>query len=36
RQITTGERWDALQDGVLARTIDPWSAADEMLGTVGA
>ena len=36
RQITTGERWDELQDGVLARTIDPWSAADEMLGTVGA
>lgn len=36
REITTGERWDELQDGVLARTIDPWSAADEMLGTVGA
>lgn len=36
RQITTGERWDALQDGVLARTIDPWTAADEMLSTVGA
>lgn len=36
REITTGERWEELQDGVLARTIDPWSAADEMLGTVGA
>ncbi len=36
RDICTGERWDALQNGVLARTIDPWSAADEMLKGVGA
>ena len=36
RQICTGERWDALQAGVLERTVDPWSAADEMLKGVGA
>ena len=36
RQICTGERWDALQAGVLDRSIDPWSAADEMLKGVGA
>ncbi len=36
RDICTGERWDSLQNGVLGRTIDPWSAADEMLKGVGA
>ena len=36
RELTSGDRWDELQAEVLARTIDPWSAADEMLGTVGA
>ena len=36
RDICTGERWDSLQSGVLDRTIDPWSAADEMLKGVGA
>jgi len=36
RQITTGERWDELQSGVISRTTDPWSAADEMLRVVGA
>ena len=36
RQITTGEKWEELQSGVIARTIDPWSAADEMLRVVGA
>ena len=36
REICTGERWDALQDGVIDRTLDPWSAADEMLKSVGA
>jgi hypothetical protein len=25
-----------LQDGVIARSLDPWSAADEMLKAVGA
>lgn len=32
RQVTTGERWEDLQQQVLERTLDPWSAADEMLG----
>jgi LAO/AO transport system kinase len=36
REICTGERWDALQSQVLDRSIDPWSAADEMLRGVGA
>ena len=36
RDICTGERWDSLQTGVLNRSIDPWSAADEMLKGVGA
>ncbi len=36
RDICTGEKWDALQRDVLNRTIDPWSAADEMLKGVGA
>ena len=31
RQICTGERWDELTDEVVARTTDPWSAADVML-----
>jgi LAO/AO transport system kinase len=35
REICTGERWDALTDAVFQRAIDPWSAADEMLGGVG-
>jgi hypothetical protein len=29
--LTTGERWDQLQDDVAAHILDPWSAADEML-----
>lgn len=36
REICTGDRWDQLQDGVIERSLDPWSAADEMLRTVGA
>jgi LAO/AO transport system kinase len=36
REICTGERWDSLQDNVIGRTLDPWSAADEMLKSVGA
>ena len=36
REICTGERWGTLQQGVLDRTIDPWSAADEMLRGVEA
>jgi LAO/AO transport system kinase len=36
REITTGDRWVELQKQVSARTLDPWSAADAMLGPVGA
>ncbi len=36
REICTGDQWERLQDGVLDRSIDPWSAADEMLKGVGA
>ena len=36
RELTTGERWDGLQQQVIDRTLDPWGAADEMLHTVGA
>jgi LAO/AO transport system kinase len=35
RQLCTGDRWDDLAGSVMARTIDPWSAADEMLDGVG-
>ena len=36
REICTGEVWDGLQTQVLGKTLDPWSAADEMLRGVGA
>ncbi len=36
REICTGERWDGLHHSVLERRLDPWSAADEMLGPIGA
>jgi LAO/AO transport system kinase len=36
RQISTGERWEELGEAVVARTTDPWTAADEMLRSVGA
>jgi LAO/AO transport system kinase len=36
RQIVTGDRWNELEAGVVARILDPWSAADEMLRSVGA
>ncbi|MCB0954549.1 MAG: methylmalonyl Co-A mutase-associated GTPase MeaB [Ilumatobacteraceae bacterium] len=36
REILSGERWTQLQTEVTNRTVDPWSAADEMLHTVGA
>ena len=36
REICTGERWENLQQQVLDRRTDPWSAADEMLRGVGA
>ncbi len=34
REICTGERWDAIQNEMLARSRDPWSCADEMLDGV--
>jgi LAO/AO transport system kinase len=36
RELATGDRWDELQAAVFHRTMDPWSAADEMLKSVGA
>ena len=36
REICTGDRWDELTDQVVARTTDPWTAADEMLSAVDA
>ena len=36
REICTGDRWDGLQQDVIDRRLDPWSAADEMLKSVGA
>jgi len=36
REITSGDRWDALQAQVLDHAVDPWTAADEMLKGVGA
>jgi LAO/AO transport system kinase len=34
RELCTGEEWDALTARVLARDVDPWSAADSMLAPV--
>ncbi|MET0145643.1 MAG: methylmalonyl Co-A mutase-associated GTPase MeaB [Ilumatobacteraceae bacterium] len=36
RDACSGERWDAITDAVLAGTVDPWSAADEMLAPIDA
>jgi len=36
RELTTGDKWESLQAAVFHRTLDPWAAADEMLGTIGA
>ncbi|MEL6890781.1 MAG: methylmalonyl Co-A mutase-associated GTPase MeaB [Actinomycetota bacterium] len=36
RELCTGDRWDELTGEVVARTTDPWSAADEMLAPVDA
>ncbi|MHB1130525.1 MAG: methylmalonyl Co-A mutase-associated GTPase MeaB [Ilumatobacteraceae bacterium] len=36
REICTGPRWDSLEAQVLAHSIDPWSAADQMLEGIGA
>ena len=34
REVCTGDRWESLTDDVFAGTVDPWSAADEMLDPV--
>jgi LAO/AO transport system kinase len=34
RELCTGDRWDELTDAVLARDLDPWTAADEMIHPV--
>ena len=34
REICTGERWEAIQNEMLARSRDPWSCADEMLAGI--
>jgi LAO/AO transport system kinase len=36
RELCTGERWESLQDEVIGRTVDPWTAADRMLAGIGA
>jgi LAO/AO transport system kinase len=36
REICTGPRWNSLEAEVLAHSIDPWSAADQMLKGIGA
>ena len=36
RDVCTGDRWDALSGSVVAHTVDPWTAADEMLAPVDA
>ena len=34
--MCTGDRWDELSGSVVAHTVDPWTAADEMLAPVDA
>jgi LAO/AO transport system kinase len=34
REICTGERWDELTESVVQHAVDPWTAADSMLGGV--
>lgn len=36
RRICTGDRWEELTEEVVQRSIDPWSAADEMLQAIDA
>jgi LAO/AO transport system kinase len=36
RSVATSDRWEQLTDAVVARDVDPWSAADEMLAPVDA
>jgi LAO/AO transport system kinase len=34
REICTGDRWDELTEAVADHSVDPWSAADEMLNGI--
>lgn len=36
REICKGDQWEAIQNEMLNRTRDPWSAADEMLRGISA
>ncbi|MEO6570779.1 MAG: methylmalonyl Co-A mutase-associated GTPase MeaB [Ilumatobacteraceae bacterium] len=36
RRLCTGDRWDQLTEAVVGHTIDPWTAADEMLADIDA
>jgi LAO/AO transport system kinase len=36
RELASGDRWDELTRRVIERDLDPWGAADEMLGGIGA
>ena len=36
RSLCTGDRWDELTVAVGRQTTDPWTAADEMLGSIDA
>ncbi len=36
RVVLGDDRWTELERGVVGHTVDPWTAADEMLGPVGA
>jgi LAO/AO transport system kinase len=36
RELSSGDAYEALEADVLARRLDPWAAADVMLGDVGA
>jgi LAO/AO transport system kinase len=36
KALCTGDRWDELNEAVVSQDVDPWTAADEMLGGVDA
>jgi GTPase len=36
KSVARRQRWDELTDAVVAGTVDPWSAADEMLAPIDA
>jgi LAO/AO transport system kinase len=36
RELCTGRSYEELEEAVLARSVDPWTAADRLLTAVGA